>query len=41
VLDADPRLALENLTRIHRVIKDGRVFDPAELMREVSRPSLR
>ena len=35
MLDADP-LAAQNLSRIHRVIKDGRVFAPEELMRSIS-----
>lgn len=37
VLDADPRQDLQNLSRIHRVIKDGKVFDPAELIRDNAR----
>jgi imidazolonepropionase-like amidohydrolase len=31
VLDADPLAGVRNLSRIHRVIKGGQVFDPAEL----------
>ena len=31
ILDADPLADLQNLSRIHRVIKDGRVFAPQEL----------
>jgi imidazolonepropionase-like amidohydrolase len=31
ILDADPLADLENLSRIHRVIKDGRVFAPEDL----------
>ena len=37
VLDADPLADLDNLSRIHRVIKDGREFDPVELMRDVAK----
>jgi imidazolonepropionase-like amidohydrolase len=33
ILDADPLASTANLSRIHRVIKDGQVFDPEELMR--------
>lgn len=36
VLDADPLANIENLSRIHRVIKDGRVYSPDELMRSIS-----
>ena len=36
ILDADPRESVANLARIHRVIKGGKVFDPAELMRSVA-----
>ena len=32
ILDADPLADVQNLSRIHRVIKDGRVFAPDELM---------
>ena len=35
ILDADPLASVANLARIHRVIKGGKVFDPAELMRSV------
>jgi imidazolonepropionase-like amidohydrolase len=38
VLDADPLTDLRNLSRIHRVIKDGRVFAPGELMRSLGQP---
>ena len=38
ILDADPTQSVANLSRIHRVIKGGEVFDPAELMRSVSAP---
>ena len=37
VLDADPLADLDNLSKIHRVIKDGRVFTQEELMRGVGR----
>jgi imidazolonepropionase-like amidohydrolase len=32
ILDADPLADVQNLSRIHRVIKDGRLFAPDELM---------
>ena len=32
VLDADPLADVQNLSRIHRVIKDGRIFAPGDLM---------
>ena len=32
VLDADPLLDIRNVTRLHRVIKDGVISDPAELL---------
>lgn len=32
VLDADPLLDIRNVTRLHRVIKDGAILDPAELL---------
>jgi predicted amidohydrolase YtcJ len=35
ILDADPTANTANLSRIHRVIKDGHVFDPEELMRSI------
>jgi imidazolonepropionase-like amidohydrolase len=35
VLDADPLADLDNLSRIHRVLKGGRAFDPAELLKTV------
>jgi imidazolonepropionase-like amidohydrolase len=35
ILDADPLANLENLTRIHRVIKDGRVYDPDGLIASI------
>lgn len=35
VLDADPLADVENLAKVHRVIKDGRVFDPEELMKSI------
>ena len=36
ILDADPLADVLNLSRIHRVIKDGKVFVPEELMRSVA-----
>jgi len=38
VLDADPLASVQNLSRIHRVIKDGRVFAPDQLMRSLGAP---
>jgi imidazolonepropionase-like amidohydrolase len=38
VLDADPLADVRNLSRIHRVIKDGKVFAPDELMRSLGAP---
>src|SRR4029077_11359124 len=35
VLDGDPLANVENLSRIHRVIKDGKVYSPEELMRSI------
>ena len=35
VLDADPLERVDNLSRIHRVVKDGRVYDPDELVRSI------
>lgn len=32
VLDADPLVDIANITRLHRVIKDGVVLDPADLL---------
>ena len=37
VLNADPLADLDNLSRIHRVIKDGRVFNPAQLLQDVAK----
>ena len=36
ILDADPLANIENLSRIYRVIKDGRVYSPEELIRSIS-----
>lgn len=36
ILDADPLADVQNLSRIHRVLKDGKVFAPEELMRSLS-----
>jgi len=35
ILDADPLVDVANLSRIHRVIKDGRVYSPDELVRSL------
>ena len=35
ILDADPLADVQNLARIHRVVKDGHVYDPRELMRSI------
>jgi imidazolonepropionase-like amidohydrolase len=35
ILDADPLADVQNLSRIHRVIKDGTVFAPNELIRSI------
>jgi imidazolonepropionase-like amidohydrolase len=35
ILDADPLANVTNLSRIHRVIKDGKVFAPDELLRSI------
>ena len=35
ILQGDPLRDLQNLSRIDRVVKDGMVFDPAELMRSI------
>ena len=32
VLDADPRLGTRNLARIHRLVRDGKVLDPATIL---------
>ena len=36
ILDANPLLNVANLSRIRLVIKGGKVFEPAELMRSVA-----
>jgi imidazolonepropionase-like amidohydrolase len=38
ILDADPRADVANLERIDRVMKDGRIFVPAELVRSIASP---
>jgi len=38
VLDADPLADVANLERIDRVMKDGRIFVPAELVRSIASP---
>jgi imidazolonepropionase-like amidohydrolase len=35
ILDADPLQRIDNLSAIHRVVKDGVVFDPDTLMRSL------
>ncbi|HEY3179292.1 MAG TPA: amidohydrolase family protein [Casimicrobiaceae bacterium] len=35
VLDADPTTRIDNASRVYRVLKDGRVYDPDELIRSV------
>ena len=35
IVDDDPLRDPGNLSHIHRVIKDGTVFDPGELMRSI------
>jgi imidazolonepropionase-like amidohydrolase len=36
ILDADPLADVMNLSKIHRVIKDGEVFAPEELIRSIA-----
>ncbi len=36
ILDADPLADVMNLSKIHRVIKDGKVYVPDELMRSIA-----
>ena len=36
ILDADPLADVANLSRIYRVIKDGKVYSPDELIRSIS-----
>ena len=38
MLNADPLQDMVNLAALHRVIKDGVVFDPDELMRDAATP---
>ncbi|HEY2817691.1 MAG TPA: amidohydrolase family protein [Casimicrobiaceae bacterium] len=35
VLDADPTASVDNLSRVYRVVKDGTVYDPDELIRSI------
>ena len=35
LLDADPLTSVDNLSRIYRVVKDGRAYDPDELIRSI------
>jgi imidazolonepropionase-like amidohydrolase len=37
ILDADPLVDIGNLAKVHRTIKGGVVFDPAELMGSLGR----
>ena len=39
ILDADPLANVMNLAKIHRVIKDGKVYVPDELMRSIAAKS--
>jgi imidazolonepropionase-like amidohydrolase len=39
ILDADPLADVMNLSKIHRVIKDGKVYVPDELMRSIAAQS--
>ena len=38
ILDADPLADIANLSRIHRVLKDGKLFVPEELVRSLGAP---
>ena len=35
LLDADPTASVDNLSRVYRVVKDGVVYDPDELIRSI------
>jgi hypothetical protein len=35
VLDADPTVNVDNASRLYRVVKDGRVYDPDALIRSI------
>ncbi|HEY4137831.1 MAG TPA: amidohydrolase family protein, partial [Casimicrobiaceae bacterium] len=35
LLDADPTASVDNLSRVYRVVKDGTVYDPDELIRSI------
>ena len=35
VLDADPTTSVDNASRVYRIIKDGRVYDPDVLIRSI------
>lgn len=37
ILDADPTTDIRNTRRIHRVVKDGHVYDPVDLLAEYER----
>ena len=36
ILNADPLANVMNLSKVHRVIKDGEVFVPEELIRSIA-----
>jgi len=36
ILNADPLADVQNLSRVHRVVKDGQLFAPDELMRSLN-----
>ena len=38
VLDADPLADIRNTQAIHRVMKGGAIFDPAEILRSLAAP---
>ena len=35
IVDGDPTMDIDNASRIHRVVKDGRVYDPDALVRSI------
>jgi len=35
VLDADPTMSVDNASRVYRIVKDGRVYDPDVLIRSI------
>jgi imidazolonepropionase-like amidohydrolase len=38
ILDGDPLANVQNLASAYRVVKDGRVYDPRELLRSIGAP---